>query len=199
MPLYNDRDAYIGVFFFCYLVLTGLIGCIPSAVSFDAAWFVLIVWVALIPLVIDVNDTVVGSKRTGNDIMHAHWIDALTPDLPTALPRRVRRLKGINRGPIWTCTQLVLGVLFTALGIAYYDTRDRRVMIVLGVMWILEIGVRWALELTYNYYWKVEKSHPLVGEILSDSILTKWCKRNLGWPRDSTNTDQELGNWHSSE
>ena len=192
VPMYMHRDTHILFFLSLYLLLTGLIGCIPSPISFSPAWLVLIVWVALIPPIIDLFETQDRSKRLGNDIMHAQWIDALTPDLrDSALPRSVKLLKRINHGPIWTCSQFAIGVLFTALGIKYYSNRDRRVMIVLGIMWILELGVRWALELTYNYVWRVGKRNPLVQEFLQDSRMTTWCKRWFGWPKGEPGTGEE--------
>jgi len=65
-------------------------------------------------------------------------------------------------------------------------------MTVLGVMWILEMGVRWATELACNYYWNVNTpdSHPLVREYLRDSRLTRWCKRFFGWPK-TTITEED--------
>ncbi|KAF2014209.1 hypothetical protein BU24DRAFT_423232 [Aaosphaeria arxii CBS 175.79] len=192
VPMYMHRDSHIMLFFSLYLLLTGLIGCIPSAISFSPVWLLLIVYVALIPMIIDLFETQDRSKRLGNDIMHAQWIDALTPDLRgSALPRSVKLLKRINHGPIWTCSQLAIGLLFIVLGIKYYSNRDRRVMIVLGIMWILELGVRWALELTYNYVWRVGKRHPLVQEFLQDSRLTKWCKRWFGWPKGESGTGRQ--------
>jgi hypothetical protein len=150
-PMYMHRDGNILLFLFLYLLLTGLVGCIPSAISFNAAWFVLIVWVAALPFLIAMIDGQDRGRRLGNDIMHARWIDALTPNSDTALPRRIRQLKRINHGPVRTYLQLGFGVLFTALGITYYENRDRRPMIVLGILWILEVGFRWGLELMYNY------------------------------------------------
>lgn len=197
IPMYMHRDAHIMVFFSLYLLLTGLIGCIPSAISFSPVWLVLIVWIVCLPMIVDLFETMDRSKRTGNDIMHAHWIDALTPEMPEALPRRVRLLKRINRGPIWTCSQLALGMVFTSLGIVYYDNRDRRVMIVLGIMWILELGCRWSLELAYNYIWRVSDEHPLLREFLQDSRLTTWCKHWLGFPRASESAREGLQDWYN--
>jgi hypothetical protein len=111
--------------------------------------------------------------------------DASTPDLLEALPRDVRMIMGTNDGPRQTCFRLALGVAFIAFGITYRRNRDRRVMTVLGIMWIPELGVRWGTELAGNYYWNVNTpgSHPLVKEYLRDSRLTTWCKRCFGWPK----------------
>jgi hypothetical protein len=191
IPMYMHRDAHILLFFFLYLLLTGLIGCIPSKISFSPAWLVLIVWVALLPPIFGQLVTMERSRRLGNDIMYTRWIDSLTPDQETVLPRKIRLMKRVNHGPIWTCAQLGTGLVFVVIGAKQFDNRDRRVMIVLGVMWVLELGVRWALELTYNYYWKVVKMHPLVQEYLQDSRLTRWCKQWLGWPKDTPSTGRQ--------
>ena len=197
IPMYMHRDAHIMLFFTLYLLLTGLIGCIPSAISFNPAWLVLIIWIACVPMIVDMFETMDRSKRTGNDIMHARWINALTPEMPEALPRRVRLLKRINRGPIWTCSQLALGMVFTILGIIHYGNRNRRVMIVLGIMWILELGCRWTLELAYNYIWRVSDEHPLLREFLQDSKLTIWCKHWLGIPSTPESARESPQNWYN--
>lgn len=181
IPIYMDRDAHILVFISVFCLLTGLIGCIPSGISFSPAWLVLVIYVAVVPMIVDLFETIGHSRRTGDKIMHSHWIDALTPDAPSALPRRIRRMKQVNHGPVWTCCQLALGILFTAMGIVYRSNHNRRVMAVFGLFWILELGVRWCIELAYNYYWELNKEHPLLAEILQDSTLTRWCKSVYRW------------------
>jgi hypothetical protein len=67
-------------------------------------------------------------------------------------------------------------------------------MIVLGILWILEVGFRWGLELMYNYVWRVGKDPPLVQEFLQDSRMTRWCKRWFGWPKGTPGTGRQ--NWY---
>lgn len=185
IPIYMHRDAHLCLFFFAYMALTGIIAGTPNTVNFPPVWMILIIHVGAIPIIVGLFDTMIRIAPRGDDIMHLSWMNALTPDWPDALPRNVRMMLHVNYGPKQTCFRIALSVTFIACGIAYRQNRDRRVMTVLGIMWFLELVLRWVLELIYNHYWKVntQGTHPLLQEFLIESRLTRWCKKLVGWPR----------------
>jgi hypothetical protein len=182
------RDAHLCLFTFIFLALTGVIAGTPNPVNFPPVWMVFIIYVATIPITASFWDNM---ARKGDDIMHFRWMNDLTLNWPDALPRDMKLMSSINYGVKQTCFRIVLGITFVACGIKYRQNVDRRVMTVLGILWLLELLLRWALEITYNHYWKVNTpdTHPVIREIMFKSRLTRWCRKLFGWPKSSINED----------
>lgn len=186
VPMYHFLKSTVMIYLTAYCAITGIIVGTASSVSFSPVWMVFIIWIACIPVIAGLFNAQIRGSHRGGMVMHRKWLEDLTPGVECALPRDIKAFMHINYGVVQTSIRIVLGSGFFVLGILYRRHRDARVMTVLGIMWLLELVVRWATELAYGYYWglKHSDSHLLVQEYIGESRLTRWCRRYLGWPKD---------------